>query len=119
MRCGTYNRKKTHQETQSTESISKQSARLKTVWLDKKSKLATAAQPEDKKCWIHEMDDTCTQLDGLNGGRIGDTARGIGGTGVTAVEREQCQTMLRVRETFFADSRAPQSSTARNPRKIK
>ena len=26
------------------------------------------------------MADTCTQLAGLNGGRIGDVARGIGGT---------------------------------------
>ena len=26
------------------------------------------------------MVDTCTQLAGLNGGRIGDVARGIGGT---------------------------------------
>ena len=58
----------------------KQSANLKTEWLEKKRKLATAAQPEDKKRRIYGMADTCTQLAGLNGGRIGDVARGIGGT---------------------------------------
>ena len=61
--------------------MSKQSAGLKTKWLEKKAKLlAIAAQPEDKKRWIYQIVDTCTQLAGLNGGRIGDIARGTGGT---------------------------------------
>ena len=53
--------KKAHQETQSTESMSKQSAGLKTEWLEKKRELiATAAQPEDMKRLIYKMADTCT-----------------------------------------------------------
>ena len=71
---------KPHQETKSTESISKESAGPKTEWFEKKTKSATAAQPEDKKRLIYEMTDTCTQLPGLNGGKIGDVARGLGGT---------------------------------------
>ena len=60
--------------------VSKKSADLKTEWLEKKSKLAAAAQTKVKKRLIYEMADTCTHLARLNGGRIGDVARGIGGT---------------------------------------
>ena len=44
------------------------------------NKLAAAAQTKVKKRLIYEMADICTQLAGLSGGRIGDVARGIGGT---------------------------------------
>ena len=58
----------------------KKSADLKTEWLEKKSKLAAAAPTKVKKRLIYEMADTCTHLARLNGGIIGDVARGIGGT---------------------------------------
>ena len=60
--------------------LKNKSADLKTEWLEKKSKLAAAAQTKVKKRLIYEMADTCTHLARLNGGRIGDVARGIGGT---------------------------------------
>ena len=81
-RNGTRKRKTSRQETQSTKSISKQSADLNTEWLEKKCKRHSQ---NTKSAGSMEWP-TCTQLAGLNGGRIGDIARGIGGTLVSPPE---------------------------------
>ena len=118
-RYGTHNRKKLTKRY-SRQNRYKQSAGLKTEWLEKKNELAIAAQPEDKKCWIYEMVDTRTQLTGLNGGRIGDVTRGIGGTLVSPpLNVSDVKRCFGDFKHFFTGSRAPQSSTARSHRETK